>query len=62
MKVLFLDYESFYEQKTYSLSNMTPVEYICDPRWETIGSSGLRGQGWRSTVDRRPERRSLPRK
>ena len=44
MKVLFLDYESLYEQKTYSLSHMTPVEYICDPRWETIGLAAAEGK------------------
>ena len=43
MKILFLDYESHYDQKTYSLSNMTPVEYICDPRWETIGLAAAEG-------------------
>jgi DNA polymerase len=44
MKILFLDYESYYDQKTYSLSHMTPVEYICDPRWETIGLAACEGK------------------
>jgi DNA polymerase family A len=44
MKVLFLDYESLYDQKTYTLKSMTPVEYICDPRWETIGLAACEGE------------------
>ena len=43
MKMLFLDYESFYDQKSFTLSNMTAVEYICDPRWETIGLAAAEG-------------------
>ena len=33
-----LDYETYYEngKNAYSLKNMTPVEYILDPRYETI--------------------------
>ena len=43
MKILFLDYESFYDQRFFTLSNMTAVEYICDPRWETIGLAAAEG-------------------
>lgn len=38
MKKVVIDYESFYSQD-YSLSKMTPVEYILDPRFEVIGCS-----------------------
>jgi len=34
--ILFLDFETYYAQE-YSLSHMTPPEYILDPRFETIG-------------------------
>lgn len=36
MKTIVVDVESYYD-KEYSLRKMTPVEYILDPRWETIG-------------------------
>jgi len=36
MLTLVVDVESYYDQE-YSLRKMTPVEYILDPRWETIG-------------------------
>ena len=38
MERITLDFESYYEQGkgSYSLKNMTPVEYILDPRFETI--------------------------
>lgn len=38
MLTIFADAESYYD-KVYSLRNMTPAEYILDPRWETIGWS-----------------------
>jgi len=34
MRLLFLDFESYYDQQ-YSLRQITPAEYILDPRWET---------------------------
>jgi DNA polymerase len=33
MKTIFLDFETYWDQQ-YSLKNMTPVEYILDPRFE----------------------------
>lgn len=36
--LLFYDFESYYDTE-YSLKNLTPPEYILDPRWETIGCS-----------------------
>src|SRR5215831_17871710 len=38
MQMIYLDFESYYD-KEYTLKNMTPIEYILDPRWETIGCS-----------------------
>lgn len=36
MRTIYLDFETFYSND-YSLRKMTPVEYILDPRYETIG-------------------------
>jgi hypothetical protein len=36
MQTIFLDFETFYD-KEYSLRKMTPVEYVLDQRFETIG-------------------------
>ena len=36
MRTIVVDVESYYDQD-YSLRKMTPVEYILDHRWETIG-------------------------
>jgi hypothetical protein len=41
-KLLFLDVESYYDSE-YSLSKLTPPEYILDPRWETIGCAAAVG-------------------
>jgi hypothetical protein len=38
MPVLYLDYETYYDD-AYSLKKLTPPEYILDPRYETIGCS-----------------------
>jgi hypothetical protein len=32
---IFADYESFYD-RAYSLRKMSPIEYVLDPRWETL--------------------------
>lgn len=42
MKVLTLDFETFYS-KEYSLRQMTPAEYILDPRYECTGLAVKRG-------------------
>ena len=42
MKLIVLDFESAYSQE-YSLRKMTTVEYILDPRWETIGCAVKEG-------------------
>ena len=34
--IVTLDYETTYDQKEYSLSKMSEVEYLLDPRYETI--------------------------
>jgi len=34
-RIIFKDYETYYD-KDYSLRKMTPVEYVLDPRFETI--------------------------
>lgn len=38
LTILTLDFETFYTQE-YSLRKMTPLEYICDARFETIGAA-----------------------
>lgn len=54
MKVIGIDYESFYSQ-TYSLRRMTPVEYVLDPQFECIGAAvqeGVDGEAyWVDGVD-----------
>lgn len=34
--LLFLDFETYYDQGSYTLRKMTPAEYILDPRFEMI--------------------------
>lgn len=38
MRLLFVDYETYYDQD-YSLRLMTPIEYILDARFETLGAA-----------------------
>ncbi|MFN7883592.1 MAG: hypothetical protein ACK5PF_11350, partial [bacterium] len=38
LPILTIDLETFYSDE-YSLRKMTPLEYICDARFETIGAS-----------------------
>jgi hypothetical protein len=44
MKQVVLDFETFYT-KEYSLRNMTPVEYVLDPRFELIGCAVIEDGG-----------------
>ena len=48
MRILVMDYESFYSQE-FSLRKMTPAEYVLDPRFECIGAAvkeGLNGESY----------------
>ena len=45
MKVIYIDFESYYDSSDYTLKKMTPYEYILDPRWETIGCGFADGDG-----------------
>lgn len=51
---LVLDFESYYSTKLkYTLRKMTPVEYLLDPRYETIGCAVIdKGKGTRDTTPR----------
>jgi DNA polymerase len=63
MKTIFADAETYYA-KDYTLRQMTPIEYILDPRWETIGwavaeerhgkSFWLEGDEFKSYLQRLP--------
>lgn len=44
MKTIFLDFETFYS-KEYSLRKMTPVEYILNEQYQTIGCAVIEGDG-----------------
>jgi hypothetical protein len=48
LDTLFYDFETYYDTE-YSLRKMTPVEYILDPRYETIGCAfkwGVKGKSF----------------
>jgi DNA polymerase bacteriophage-type len=42
MNLLFMDYETMYDSE-YSLQKMTPLQYILDPRFESLGCSFKHG-------------------
>ena len=51
MKIVTLDFETYYDVKDYSLSKMTTEEYINDPRFQIIGVSAKLDDGpisWRT--------------
>lgn len=51
MKIVTLDFETYYDLKDYSLSKMTTEEYVNDPRFEVIGVSAKIDDGpvsWRT--------------
>jgi hypothetical protein len=43
MRQVVLDFETFYSRE-YSLKNMTPIEYVLDPRFELIGCAVIEGE------------------
>lgn len=51
MHFLYLDAESYYDSKSYTLRKMTPAEYILDPRWEEIGWATRADGGLRTWID-----------
>ena len=36
---IFLDFETFWDRKNYTLNTLSPVEYILHPRWETLATA-----------------------
>lgn len=50
MRLLFLDFESYYDN-VFSLRKLTPAEYILDPRFETICVAVKEGKAPGYTVD-----------
>ena len=64
MKQIVLDFETYYDQD-YSLRKMTPVQYINDPRYETIGCAVKEGDGksfWLTDQELRAYLAGLPEK
>jgi hypothetical protein len=47
VNIVFIDFETFYS-KDYSLRKMTPVQYVLDPRFESIGCSFKEGRDGKS--------------
>lgn len=45
MSLKIIDFETYYDRETYSLSKMTTEEYIRDPRFQVIGFSLIDGNG-----------------
>jgi len=50
MKILFADYETYYDAD-YTLTRMTPAEYVLDPRFESLGCAFCREDGKAYWVD-----------
>lgn len=62
MRTIVLDFETFYSND-YSLRKMTPVEYILDPRYETIGCAVKDGDSpavWMTDTELREFLLTLP--
>ncbi|HEY7822610.1 MAG TPA: DNA polymerase [Acidimicrobiia bacterium] len=62
MRTIVVDVESYYDQE-YSLRKMTPVQYILDHRWETIGWAVKDGDSetvWMTDEEFRVFLRGLP--
>lgn len=64
MKQIVLDFETYYDD-TYSLRKMTPVEYVLNPKYETIGCAVKEGDGpsvWMTDQELRAYLKTLPEK
>ena len=52
-KVVTIDFETYYEKKGYTLSELTTAQYINDPRFQIIGVAVSVNGGdptWHSSV------------
>jgi hypothetical protein len=43
MKFIALDFETYYDKSSFTLKKMTPVQYVLDPRFESIGCAVKEG-------------------